>query len=239
VSETNAGPDDRVARTFWGAALASFLLSVIPFGGYVLYPFALLGTWAHEMGHGLAAMATGGTFESLELYSNLGGVAYYSGAGGGGLGEAFIAAAGLLAPALAGGVVVALGSRKGSARWVLDVIGAAMVVSAVVFIRNPFGFAATILIGAALFAVGHRASELVEIGVAQFVGVRLSMEALSDIDYMFTSTFGRGGETVMSDTEAIARQLGFTYWFWGALIAAICIAILACAYYVAWRRLHG
>lgn len=237
MSESSSDATDRVSTTFWGAAVLSFVLTLVPLGGYLLYPFALIGTWAHEMGHGLAALIAGGSFKYLKLSADLGGVAYHSGVGG--PAEAFVAAAGLLAPAVAGGLVVALGSERKSARWVLDVLGVAMVLSALVFVRNPFGFVATLVIGAAVFAVGHWAPEVVEIGVAQFIGVRLSMEALSSVDYMFTKSIGSGDETMASDTQSIALQLGLPYWFWGAVIAAMCAAILAGAYYVAWRRLRA
>ena len=66
----------RLALLFLAAAGASLALYLIPYGRYVLYPFALLATWAHEMGHGLTALVCGGVFDKLVLYSNLGGTAY-------------------------------------------------------------------------------------------------------------------------------------------------------------------
>ena len=36
-------------------------------GRLVLYPFAILATWFHEMEHGLAALLTGACFERLVI----------------------------------------------------------------------------------------------------------------------------------------------------------------------------
>lgn len=223
-----------LVRTFWAAVGAALILGWIPFGNFVLYPFALLGTWAHEMGHGLAAVVAGGSFEHLELYSNLGGVAFYELARDASASHAFVAAAGLIAPAIAGGTVIALGSRKRTAKWVMDVLGVLLLLSAVLFVRNVFGFAATVVLGGASFAVGRWSNELLELAVTQFVGVRLSLESLSSVDYMFTKSFQRGGDLMSSDTQQIAEHLGFTYWFWGAMIAGICVTIVGSAYYLAW-----
>lgn len=38
------------------AALVTVVLWQIPQGDYILYPFTILATWFHEMGHGLAAI---------------------------------------------------------------------------------------------------------------------------------------------------------------------------------------
>ncbi|MFB6350678.1 MAG: M50 family metallopeptidase, partial [Bradymonadaceae bacterium] len=82
--------------------------------------------------------------------------------------------------------------------------------------RNGFGFGMTIGLGVAAFVIGRYAAEIVEIALAQFIGIRFCLESLSDVDYMFTKQFRRGGRVMSSDTQAIAEQLGGVYWFWGA-----------------------
>ncbi len=232
--------DDETSRTqlmylFWVAALASVGLAYVPFGEYVLYPFAVLSTWAHEMGHGLTAELVGGEFRRLELYANLGGVAF-SARPDSLLAPALIAAGGLLGPAVAGGAVILLGSRIRTARWVMEGLGVLLILSALVYVRNGFGFGATLGLGVGAVAIGYYASETVETVLTQFVGIRFCLESLSDVDYMFTREFTRGGEVMSSDTQAIAEQLGMTYWFWGAVIAAVSVAILIASFYLAWVR---
>lgn len=224
-----------LARLFWAAALVCVVLPHVPFGDYALYPFAVLATWAHEMGHGLTAELLGGTFHRLELYPNLGGVAFSSRPDTR-LAAALVAAGGLLGPAVAGGVVIVLGSRARTARWVLTGLGALLVVSALVWVRNPFGFAATLALGAAALLLARYAGARVETALVQVVGIRFCLESLSSVDYMFTRSFVRGGRVVPSDTQAIAEQLWLPYWVWGGLIAALSVGLLALAFYVAWGR---
>ena len=46
----------------------TFVVWQIPLvGRFILYPFTILGTWFHEMGHGVTAMLMGGSFEQLEI----------------------------------------------------------------------------------------------------------------------------------------------------------------------------
>ena len=44
----------------FGLALVSVMLWQTTLGMLVLYPFTILATWFHEMGHGIAAMLLGG-----------------------------------------------------------------------------------------------------------------------------------------------------------------------------------
>ena len=46
------------------------LQGLVPYGGYLLYPFTLLSTWVHEMGHGVTALLRiGGTSAVLVPWS--------------------------------------------------------------------------------------------------------------------------------------------------------------------------
>ena len=54
----------RIVLLTW-IAVVSVLLWQTRIGSLVLYPFTILATWFHEMGHGLAAMLTGSSFERL------------------------------------------------------------------------------------------------------------------------------------------------------------------------------
>lgn len=229
--------DDAPARSqlitlFWLAAVASVVLPRIPYGRNLLYPFALLGTWAHEMGHGVMAVLLGGSFERLEIYRSLGGVAFFAGVGS--FGTVLVSAAGLLGPAIAGALVIVYGSRPRTARWVLLALGIVVALSVLLVVRNGFGILALSLIGAALVAIGVRWPGTVGLAATQLIGVQLCLASWGTLDYMFTKNFTRGGQTVDSDSQNIADVLLLPYWFWGGLIAALSVAILAFAFYRAW-----
>ncbi len=220
-------------RLFWAAVAVSLVLPRLPYGRLALYPFALLGTWAHELGHGLTALAAGGRFKRLEVHRNLDGLAFSSGVGP--LGRAIVAAGGLLAPAVVGGLFILLGSRQATAPFILIGLAIAVLASVILFVRNTFGWIALGLVGLALVPVAFRAPELVRIFIAQLIGIQFCMASWGSLNYMFTRNFRRtDGTLIDSDTQTIANVLVLPYWFWGGLIALLSLAILAGSFYVAW-----
>lgn len=226
--------NNRLMVFFWIAAAVSLILPRVPYGRNALYPFALLGTWAHEMGHGVVAVLAGGSFNKLVIYQNLGGTAYSSGVGS--LGRAFVSAGGLLGPALAGGLIIVLGSRESTARWVLAGLGVALALSLVFVVRNMFGWITLGLIAAALAGISVYGPEVIKIFTAQLIGIQFCFASWGTLDYMFTKNFDRDGQRIDSDTQEIAEVLLLPYWFWGGLIALISFAIMASSFYVAWIR---
>ena len=183
---------------------------------------------------GLTAILVGGSFNRLLIYRNLGGTAYSSGVGS--FGRALVAAGGLLGPALAGGLIIVLGSRQDTAPWVLAGLSFAIVFSLVFFVRNLFGWIALGLIAAVLGPMAFYGPELPRIFVAQLIGIQFCMASLGTLDYMFTRDFRRNGQVINSDTQEIAEVLLLPYWFWGGLIAALSFLVMASSFYVAWIR---
>lgn len=234
-ADGDGGGRRRLAATFWGAVGLSIALSLTPYGRYVLYPFALLCTWAHEMGHGLTAWVLGGKFRKLELYSDLGGVAFTAETHDA-LRGPLVSAGGLLGPALLGGLVVVLGAREVTARRVLLLLSVLLTASLVLWVRNVFGCLAVFGLAVGMGWMALRASDLMRLVVAQMVGIQLCLGSIGDVDYMFTRDFERGGVRVNSDTQNIAEHLLLPYWVWGAIICALSLAILVTAFWVAWLR---
>ncbi len=232
ADELTGSGGNRLLAFFWTAAAISLILPRIPYGRNILYPFALLSTWVHEMGHGLAAIVAGGSFHRLVIYQNLGGTAYSSGVGS--LGRAFVAAGGLLGPAIAGGAIIVLGSRESTAQWVLAGLAVVLALSLVLFVRNAFGWFALGVIAALLAPLALYGPESIKIFVAQLIGIQFCMASWGTLDYMFTKNFQRDGQIIDSDTQEIADVLLLPYWFWGGLIALLSFLIMASSFYVAW-----
>lgn len=234
---TQAG-DGELEQAFWVAVILSVVLPRIPYGRTLLYPFALLGTWAHELGHGITALLAGGSFRRLEIHRNLDGLAFSSGVGP--LGRAVVAAGGLLAPAVAGGGFIVLGASESTAPFILTFLAATILVSVLLFVRNPFGWVALALTGLALVPIALFASEVIRIFVAQLVGIQFCFASWGSLNYMFTKNFHRNDGTLTdSDTQTIANVLLLPYWFWGGVIAALSLAIVAGSFYMAWVRPLG
>ncbi|PKL76350.1 MAG: peptidase M50, partial [Candidatus Melainabacteria bacterium HGW-Melainabacteria-1] len=54
--ELDLKPKKKTVQWLIVAAMITVMLWQMPFGGLALYPFTILATWFHEMGHGLSAM---------------------------------------------------------------------------------------------------------------------------------------------------------------------------------------
>lgn len=224
----------QLVRVFAAAVGASIGLGFLPWGGTIIYPFRLFATWAHEMGHGIAALLTGNRFLELELYRNLGGQALVAGADG--AAQVFVSSAGLVGPAVLGAIVMIAGSRRATAPYVLSALAGAVAISALIWIRNAFGFIAMLVIAVALGLIARFGSSLVRVGMAQLLAVQLALASWSSRNYLFTKGFERDGRRLDSDTQNIADEWFLPYWFWGALLGGLSLIVIVWAFWFAWLR---
>jgi hypothetical protein len=218
------------------AAAAVFMISAwVPFGSTALYPLTLFTTWVHEMGHGLTALAFGGEFRSLEIHANAGGLAYAF--AGHGWPDAMVAAGGLLAPPLVGGLLLAFVHRPRAARIVLGVLAAALVLSLALWVRSAAGMIAMPLVAALLGWAAWRGfaeNPGRRVLLVQVLSVILALDTLTRmVSYAFMDKTSAGER---SDVSAIADNLGGHYVLWGLAITTIALGMLAGGLWRAWHR---
>lgn len=216
-----------------GAAIATILLWQVPGGDYILYPFTILATWFHEMGHGLMALLLGGQFQQLQIFGNGSGVAYHS--GGlylGPIGRAFVAAAGLMGPPIAGAALIIASRNFKAAHLSLTILGGFLLISTLIWVRSLFGIVAIPLIGLIILGIALKANRWVQGFTIQFLGVQACVSTYHQVDYLFSYSAGPG---LLSDTAQIQRQLFLPYWFWGGLMAIASLVILVQSLRIAYR----
>ena len=212
-----------------GAAIATVVLWQMPLGGYMLYPFSILATWFHEMGHGLTAIAMGGNFERLMLFPSGAGLAYHSGhLWLGPLGRALVSAGGLLGPSIAGMLLLWLSTaRLPRVQLGLLALGLFLLGSALIWVRTLFGLGMVVALGVAIAAIPLYMPRWMQYFSVQFLGVQACISSFQHLDYLFTERVSIGGRSLQySDTGAIARELLLPYWFWGGLLALISLVFL-------------
>lgn len=231
VTDMNRG---QLMAAFWAAAALAVVLPRITYGQYVLYPFQLLGVWAHEMGHALVAVITPADFIDLELYRGLGGVVRHAGAGR--FAGVLISAAGLVAPAFFGALIIIFSARGKTSRFVLPVISVMVGLSVLFFIRNAFGAGAMALIALVLIPIAFKAPDLVRVFISQMIGIQFCLFSWGSWDYMFTEKIVIDGNDVFSDTGQIQEALFLPYWFWGGLLGSLSVLMLIGAFYIAWIK---
>jgi len=231
--------DERKRRiaTLGVLALLSILLWQTYWGSILLYPFTILATWFHEMGHGLAAILTGGDFERLLIYPDGSGVASsMRPADSSVLSDALVSAAGPLGPPIAGALLIVASRTRRATRAVLAVLAAALVVSTLIWVRSLVGWIVLPLIALALLIVLMRGSPKVQDFSIQLLGVQACISTYRDTNYLFSDGGLIAGRLQRSDTAAIADALVLPYWFWAGAISLAILALLAGSLRFALRR---
>jgi hypothetical protein len=223
------------------AGLVVVMLPALPFGAYVIYPFAILTTWFHEMGHGLTALVLGQRFEQLLIFANGSGVAESQVAGDAPRAVlAAIAAGGPLAPSLVGALLILASAHPRLWRPVLWASAAAIMLSVVIWVRSPTGLWVLPLVAAILAFVAWRSAPGFARFTLQFLGVLGAMSMLRDWGYLFTENAVINGQPILSDTGQIAAVLGLPHWLWAGLIIATSALMVGAAlkYALAEHRLR-
>jgi hypothetical protein len=221
-SLTRPGSQAEQAGRLLLAGLVVVMLPALPLGNYLIYPFVILTTWFHEMGHGLTAMATGQEFRQLMIFASGSGVAE-SRLAADSLPwvQAAIAAGGPLAPCVVGGALILASANPKLWRPALWLMAAAIFVSVIIWVRSPVGYAVLPLVGACLALIAWRAKPAFTRFALQFLGILAAMSMLRDFHYLFTREAVIEGRAVLSDTGQIAAVTGLPHWLWAAVILLV------------------
>jgi hypothetical protein len=243
---SEVGANARATPPVAGRARIALLLTIgvtavlyaVPQLHVVAYPLILIGTLAHELGHGIAALLVGGSFHSLHVYADGSGMAAWGHQAGevGRVGRAFVAAGGLVGPAVAAAVLFTLARRPGRARWALGALGVALALALVLVVRGGFGVALVGILAAVFLLLALKASAPVAQFALIFLAVQLSLSVFSQADYLFTDTAHTAAGALPSDVAHMAEALLLPYWFWGAVCGLFSIAILAAG---TWMLIRG
>jgi hypothetical protein len=203
----------RKARAAFGWSIVlTVLLPRIPGLGLLWIPLLWLSTVAHELGHGVTAIALGGSFENFVIRADGSGTAYSSMPAGDGA-RALVAAGGLVGPALVAAAWFVMARRPLGARLGLGLFGAGFVAAALLVAEPGFTqiYLGTVgglsLLAAALLSPGWAQGTLV------FLATQLALSVYTRSDYLFTEVATPSGDP--SDVAVMAARLGGPYWAWG------------------------
>lgn len=181
-----------------------------------VYPIKVFVVLLHEMSHGLAAVATGGSIQEIALTPAQGGYCRCPG------GNAFLTlSAGYLGSALWGALFLTVARRE---RWVnaaTMVVGLLVLGTALLYVRSLFGFLFAVAFGGALLAFGRylsvRPNKILMVGL----GLTSCLYAVLDIK---SDILDR--PELQSDARMLAELTGVPTVFWGGLwiLAALALA---------------
>ncbi len=210
--------EEQVGRLVLAGVLV-VTLPALPFGSYLIWPFVILTTWFHEMGHGLTALATGNAFDLLVI--NADGSGYASSRialEGGGLDRALIAMGGPLGPSVIGAVLILASGAHRYWRPALIVLAAALLLSTLVWVRSVAGWTVLPLLALGIGWIAWRGARGLQLFTLQFLGVLAALSMFNDMDYLFSEHAMVGGRPMLSDTGAMEAELLLPHWVWASVI---------------------
>src|SRR6187551_3331152 len=141
----------------WIAAVLSFAISLTRWGPLVLYPFRMFSTWVHECGHAVMTLLVGGDVSSIVIEPNGAGLTK-SLVPQSRIAQGLVASAGYLSASIVGCALMIAARGKKQAHAILWTIGAFMLLTLIIWMRNLFGIVVVLIWSLALIALSRRAS---------------------------------------------------------------------------------
>lgn len=185
-------------------------ISLTRWGPLVLYPFKLFTTWVHECGHAVMTLIVGGSVSSIAIKPNTSGITR-SLIPQARIAQGLVASAEYLGASVVGCVLMTATRGKKGAHAILWIIGAFMLVTLVIWMRNPFGVAVVLVWSVALAALSRKGSGRVSLFVLNLLAVQVALDSVYDIRVPFLV---HGGH---SDADTMARLFAPPAWLWATV----------------------
>jgi hypothetical protein len=196
-----------------GILLALLAVTFVFWDSLALYPVKAFVVLLHELGHGLAAVLTGGRIERIELSSDLGGVCWSRGGW-----RLLVLPAGYLGSMLFGGLILLAAARSRNDRALAFGLGLGVLALTAVFVRTLFGVGFGLAFGAALILAAWWLPSTANDLLLRFLGLVSILYAVIDIKEDLISRTVPG-----SDAYAMSRELFLPPLFWGVLWMALAV----------------
>jgi hypothetical protein len=203
----------------WAAAAASLVVSLTPWADTALYPFRLFTTWVHECGHALATVLVGGRVTAVTIAPDASGVTW-SLIPDGRIGRGIVASAGYLGAALVGCLLLAATRARGKPTALLGGVGAFMLLTLLLWIRNLFGAAVVLAWAVALLILARRGLGRTAQFLVGLLAIQVALNAVYDIRVLYLVDGA-------SDAVTMARLFLLPAWLWATIWMALAIAMLA------------
>jgi len=204
-----------VIRQHW-QILALIALVFLLWNTPVLVPLKILIVFFHELSHGLAAVLSGGSIESISISPQQGGLTITRG------GSPFlITSAGYLGSLLMGAFVFLMAIKSRADRFVMAALGGAMLLVAALYMREVFALGFALVAGLAMLASAKYLKPSLNDAALRVIGLTSMIYVPFDI---LSDTILRSG--LRSDAYNLAQQVGGPTILWGAIWLAISLTVV-------------
>ena len=202
-----------------------FIVIALLWNTQVVYPLKIFVVFMHEVSHGLAALATGGSIIEIQIVAQEGGHAITAGGS-----RFWTLTAGYLGSLLWGGLILLLAARTHFSKWISTVIGVGMILISVLYLRNSFGFLFGVGFGGALILVGKFFSETINGWLLRVIGLTSCLYAILDIksDVLDRSHLRSDARMLHEEITPYIPTI-----VWGVLWIGIAIVVTLCVLYIA------
>ena len=208
-----------IQNLFWVAVAVSLVVSLTPWAQFLLYPFRLFTTWVHECGHALMTVLVGGRVTSITIQPDTSGLTR-SLVPVGRVARGLVASSGYLGAAVVGCLLMAATRVEKWAHIILLSIGAFMLLTLVLWMRNPFGFGVVLAWGVALIILARRGIANARRFLLSLLAVQVALNSVYDIRILFLIDRGQ------SDAATMARLFLLPSWVWATSWMLVSVAML-------------
>ena len=213
-------------------AVYGVAFAVIWFAWDYLYPVKLFVVLLHEISHGMAALATGGYVERIELVAAEGGVCFCSGS------AVATASAGYLGSLLWGlAMLWAVERFPRRASWMTFFLAAVVAATTVLYLRGGVGVMVGVLSVLVLTAVGRWGGVAGNKILLYGLGITSAFYALLDIrSDVFERPNLQSDATILEEIFREQYGIGIDSLWIGAAWAAVSLCCVLALFRWAWRR---
>lgn len=209
----------RSPQWFWVAVAVSLAVSLTPWAAILLYPFKLFTTWVHECGHALMTVLVGGRVTAIAIHPDTSGVTH-SLIPAGRVPQALVTSAGYLGASVVGCLLMAATRVDRRGRAIFLGLGAFMLLTLVLWMRNLFGAVVVLAWGAVLVTIARKRMANTLRFLLSMLAIQVALNSVYDIRVLFFV----GGA---SDAATMARLSGVPAWVWATAWMLASVAMLS------------
>jgi uncharacterized membrane protein len=182
----------------------------------VVYPIKLFVIFLHEISHGVASIATGGSIQGITLDPRLGGACYCPG------GNAFLTlSAGYIGSLIWGGIILEGGRKMGRKSPIMvRMMGVFILVLTLLYLRGVFTVTFGVAVGVGLVLAARYLSGETNRILLSVLGMTSCLYAILDIK---SDVLDR--PHLPSDAHMLFELTGVQTVYWGGIWIAIALAI--------------
>lgn len=195
-----------------------------------MWPLRVLVVVFHELSHAAAALLTGGMVESISFNKNEGGVAWTRGGSG-----FWISTAGYLGSLAIGAGLFLTAVTTRADRMVAAGVGAVLILTSLLYIRDLFPFAFAVLLGGAIIGMAWKLPAQVSDLTLRVIGLVSMLYVPWDIISDTILPSPNRGQSI-SDAARLAAQLSLTEWIVGVIWLIIALVVITATLRVALRQ---